>query len=83
MQSGGLSHSDDILAQKSLHLLTKKRLAGKEEKIVQSLSFLKDSIEECRQVVRRFLDSKFDLALCTKGLSDPLKSQIWNYQPSG
>ena len=47
------------MAQKSIPLLTKKRLAGKEEKITQNLITLKDSIDEYRQVVTRFLDSKF------------------------
>jgi hypothetical protein len=48
------------LAQKSIPLLTKRRLAGKEEKIAQKLIALKESIEEYRQVVTQFLDSNFE-----------------------
>jgi hypothetical protein len=39
-------------------LLTKKRLAGKEERIAQHRITLKDSIEEYRHVVALFLESK-------------------------
>ena len=65
------------MTRKSIPLLTKKRLASKEEKVAQHLVALKDSIDDYRQVVTRFLDKKFDLdSLHKRPSRAPTKSNL-------